>query len=81
MTDHQRKAVRRIQAIIKESFRRGMLAVVYQGTDTKLHVQVVNNCQSKVESLDLANRALAEVQRAEGGIITALSESEKRIIT
>lgn len=81
MTDHQRKAVRRIQTIIKESFKRGMLAVVYAGTDNKLHVQVVNNCASKVESLDLANRALQEVQRAETGIISTLSETEKRIIT
>lgn len=80
MTDLQRKAVKRIQMIIKESFLRGMLAVVYSGTDSKLHVQVVNNCASKVESLDLANRALAEVQRAETGIITALTSTEKRLV-
>lgn len=80
MTDEQRKAVRRIQTIIKSSFHRGMLSVVFKGTDAKFHIQVVNNCTSNGESIDLATRTLQEVQVAEAGIISTLSPIQKRII-
>lgn len=80
MTDDQRKAVRRIQMLIREHFKKGMLAIIYSGTDAKLHIQVINNCASREQSLDLAHRALQEVQRAETGIITAISTNEKRIV-
>lgn len=81
MTDRQRKAVRRIQTIIREEFHRGMLVTVYKGTDDKLHVQMISNCVTKEENIDLATRALQQVEKAETGIIKTLSNQEKRIIT
>lgn len=79
LTPEQRKALVRIQRLIAENFRRGILCVIYTGLDSKLHVQVVSNAQSKEENLDLARRTLQEVERAETGLIQTLTPDERRI--
>lgn len=79
LTPEQRKALVRIQRLIMENFKRGLVSVIYVGLDQKMHVQVVSNCMSKEENLDMAQRTLQEVQRAETGLITTLTPSERRI--
>lgn len=79
LTTQQRRALRRIQFLIHEFFHRGMVTVIYKGEDAKLHIQVISSAQSKEENLDLAQRTLREVERAEQGIITTLTPNERRI--
>lgn len=80
LTDQQRQALFKIQSLIKRTFHRGMLSIVYKGTDSKMHVQVVSTCNDDGEQIDLARRTLQQVERATTGLITTLSPEEKRII-
>lgn len=79
LTGDQRKALVRIQRLIAENFHRGQVCVIYKGLDLKLHVQVVSNCMSAEENLDLARRTVQQVEKSEQGIITTLTPSERRI--
>lgn len=79
LTDQQRQALFKIQTLVKRAFHRGMLTVVYKGTDSKLHVQVVSTCNTDAEQIDLARRTLQQVERATIGLITTLTPEEKRI--
>lgn len=80
MTDAQRKALRRISTLLSENFTRGLITVVYRGVDNALHVQVVSNAMNKTEALDLGRRTMQQLEIAEQGIITTLTNSEKRIV-
>lgn len=80
LTDKQRQALFKIQALIRREFHRGMLSIVYAGTDEKLHVQIVSTCNSDREQIDLARRTLQQVEMATQKIITTLSDSERRIV-
>lgn len=79
LTPEQRKALVRIQRLVAENFHRGQVCVIYRGLDAKLHVQLVSNCMSAEENLDLARRAVQQVEKSETGLITTLTPNERRI--
>lgn len=56
-----------------------MLSIVFLGTDSKLHVQIVSTCNDDREQIDLARRTLQQVEKATQKIITTLSAEERRI--
>lgn len=57
-----------------------MLTVIFAGTDSKLHVQIVSTCNNDQEQKDMALRTLQQVEAATQKIITTLSPSERKIV-
>lgn len=80
LTPEQRKALRRIQMLIQTHFHRGQVCVVFKGIDQQMRVQVISNCNTSEEALDLAQRTLQQVQISEQGIVTSLTSDERRIV-
>lgn len=81
LTRQQRLALRRISQLLDDFFHRGLITVIYKGEDQKMHVQVVCNATNSVEALDLGRRTMQQLEISEKGIISTLTNTEKRIIT
>jgi hypothetical protein len=81
LTRQQRIALKRIGQLLLDHFHRGLVTVVFKGEDQKLHVQVISNCNTEQEQIDLARRTLQQVEKSTTGLITTLSPEEKRLIT